>query len=439
MTERDRGKLRDRAVIATIAASFVIRVTTGLISLAVIALAARSLSQAELGLVLTLATMWFLVAGSTDLGIGAVLTTRVAKAEGNSDRERSRQAIGPALALSLAIGALVGVVGGVAAFALPWHDWIGGDLAPSIVAPAVAATLLTSGLTIPGAVGAAVLAGLQRQVASRVRVAFGTLLSLPVCGLAAHFEFPAWGFLAALISVPTVATLINTAWVLLIEYPDLTPRLRGHSSADLFSIVSVSGYVALARIGHAFAAGSGTIIVAAVQGPATAAIFGAAVRLFTPLESVVQGAGSSVWPPVTEAIARGDFEWAKRRYRQSVMLVSIAYAAGAVLLVIIGPWFVPVWLGEDIVTPQPFLALMGVSGLATMMLGQLFVLLLAIERLRAVGLAYVLVAPLTIAIGALLTRDHGIYGPVIASGATYLAILLPYCLRLVRRELVRLQ
>ena len=74
-------------------------------------------------------------------------------------------------------------------------------------------------------------------------------------------------------------------------------------------------------------------------GAAQAAIFAIAARLFSLVYGTLSLAGQQMWPAMSEALARGDVEWVRKRFRHSLFAVGGVAAASSLVLVAIGPTF----------------------------------------------------------------------------------------------------
>lgn len=422
----ERGRRRDRALIMAVLTSFGVRAITAVASLAAVGVIARDLAPAELGLVLALVTLWFLITGTTELGVGAITATRLAAAHGRDDQDEMRRHTDHAFAVLGGIGLTVALGGIACALLLPWASWLThGELAQTSVAPAVAVTFTAAGGTLAGAVGDAILNGLQRQTASQLRAAVGAVAPLPACVVAVALDLPIWTFVVASVGLPALESVLNTLWVVGVEYPHLRPRWAQVSATGVRDLLTVSGYFALMRIGDAMSAGTGTIVVATVRGPADAAVFGVAFRIYAFGTSIISVAGTKVWLGIAEAISRGDLAWAKRRYYQSLVLVAAASVIGTFVLILAGPTFSRVWVGPDLAPPTELFAALGLMLFASCVIGQLIVMLLAVERVRPTGLLFASITIPTLAISIVLTDALGPTGAALVPAIVYAALILP--------------
>ena len=127
---------------------------------------------------------------------------------------------------------------------------------------------------------------------------------------------PPEAFIAAILGSPLLIASGFTVWV-------VVGVLRGFRSSDFaigdfLSMVRASTYYAVFNAGNTVIVGTSTLIVGSVLRLAEAAVFSVALRLFTPIITIIVGSGALLWPSMTEAISRGDVAWARSRYWRGV-------------------------------------------------------------------------------------------------------------------------
>jgi O-antigen/teichoic acid export membrane protein len=147
--------------------------------------------------------------------------------------------------------------------------------------------------------------------------------------------------------------------------------------------------------------------------------------------------GGALWPPLVEAIARGDVAWAERGL-QRLMLASMALALVAALpLMLLGPRLLRWWVGGALVAPVGLFAAFGVFWLLSALTQPIAVFLSAAGALRfQLATSVVLVAgglPLKLGLVRAIGMEGVAWGRV---GAEALFVLIPCGLflpRLLRR------
>lgn len=164
-------------------------------------------------------------------------------------------------------------------------------------------------------------------------------------------------------------------------------------------------------------------VVAAIAGPAAVAPFALLARLFNFTTMPQQSWLESIWPALTDAYARGDTAWARVAVRRTLLVV----AGGAVLPLVLSPWWAPPLLSwwtqlPGTAFPPELLRAMSLSLAASLMLapvsvwlnargrphgqsiyGTIAIVILLITLPRAVALGGAAAAPLvTLAVTACL-------------------------------------
>jgi O-antigen/teichoic acid export membrane protein len=430
-----RTQERDSSIRRGVFATLVSRAVSAVTGMLVLAVAARSLDQAEFGLVVTLVSIFVLV-GLADLGVSSIFMTRLAEARARDDIEAMRHLVRNGLIALGAIGGIIMLGGGLSAFLLPWHSWIGGALPERTVEVSVALLFVLSGAVFPALVAMEILRVWQRLATVQFWFAAGSAASLIACLGAAAADLPPWAFMVGIVGMPTFVAIGRALWLFLVEYPHLRPaRTGGAAPGGVLDMLKASGYLGTARIAAAFALSSQVFIVALIMGPEAAAVFGVASRMFALLISVVQAAGGQMWPALTDAITRGDLAWAQSRYRRGLLLVGGLTGLGCLVLVIAGQPLAWLWVGPELVPPIDVLLALAVFTLVTAVCGQAMLLPLAVERIKGFAIAIVALTPVGVALSVFLTHELGLVGPALGGLLTQALLIAPFTVILCRRTL----
>jgi O-antigen/teichoic acid export membrane protein len=430
-----RGHDRDRAIrrggLATIGA----RAIMALISVAILAIASRSLTHEEFGLVATLTSL-YIVVGYAGLGLGGVLMTRLAAAHGKDDRPAMRQVTTDAFTALGMIGAGLGALGALSVFVLPWPNWLGTHHVPdSEVKLSVALFFVFSGISVVTIVGSSVFVAMQRLATDQIWTAVGGVVSLVLAIIAAVLDLPPWGYVVALTAGPGFTAAGRATWALVVEYPYMRPRGLSRFDRRLLEFAKSSGYLGLINIAAAISLSLDAVVVAAVKGASAAAVFSVASRMFLLLGTVVGLVGRQVWAALTEAINRGDFAWARSRYARAIFVVGGVVAIGSVPLVVLGKPLARIWVGSGLVPPTSLFITLFAYTVYITCISQASVLLLATQRLKVLAIVGMLQTPLNLAISILFTHWWGLVGPVIGRLVSHIAIVFPVIYVLTRRVL----
>lgn len=430
-------KRRDRAVVRGAFATGLARLVMAAASFVSLGIAARFLTEAEFGLVVTVISL-SLVLTMFDLGVSGALTTRVARVHAFDNLPEIRGHMNHALLALTGIGGVLAVAGGTGAVVLPWHDWIGSEVAPAALVQSLIVMFAVAGMMLPAMVGVACLGGMQRYATVQLAGAAGGVAAAGASALAALTDPRPEVFVLAILGGPLVVYFSLTAWVMLAVLHGIRSP-SGLALSQIKSMARASAYYAMYNAANTVSLGTSVIIVGAVSGFAEAAVLGVAVRLFSPIITVVASSGTRLWPSMTEAISRGDFGWATSRYRNGLIYVSGISAAVGITLIVVGPWLAELWVGPGLVPSRSLLAWTAAFTIAIAVTSQVGVVLTAVERLRARTVLAVVTAVIAVTTSVVLTQLIGAPGALIGATAACLGILLPGLALLARSSLRALE
>ena len=413
------------------------RVITALATLVNIGLAARSLTIAELG-VLSVLSALLLYFNFGDFGMGSVIMTRLPPAHARRDFMAMRQVVSAALSAMMIVAATATAIGVASIWFFPWQVVLGAEtVAWSEVRAAVLVLVVTGTVGIVGSVGSRVLAALQRGTLLRVCDSIAAVTSMLAVTACAVLEGPIWAYLLAIFAPFTASWLLQLGYVM-VRYPylkfgpkdlDLAVGLRFLRDGTAFAVLSF-GWVVTYTLD--------AIVVASVLGASQAAIFSIAVRLFGLVSGTLTLAGQQMWPAMGEAIARGDVAWVRTRFRRSILTAAVASSVSSAVLVLVGPTFARLWVGEELVPSQSLFIVFGIWTVYITVAVQYSLMLLAAEKIRLLAGLGLVVAAVNLAVSIILTRELGIVGPVIGSLVAACSVQLVPMIVMTRRFTDRL-
>jgi O-antigen/teichoic acid export membrane protein len=425
---------RDRALWHSIASGAGVRVITLVLSLVTVAVSVRSLGDTSFGVVATLGTMIGLT-GFADLGLGLGLMTRLAQSMGAGDEGAVKPLVSSALASLVALGILVAAAGSASIFVLPWDVLLGSPgLSESVINASVVIFAVSVGLAIPASIGQRVLLGTQQGSAANTWSLAAAIAQFTAVIAVAWRDAPVWAFVAATIATPVLVACVQSAWVFTTA-SRLRPE-RGHVSRDVVaSLLRVGGLFFALNLAVAAAYQSDTLITSAVLGASSAAVFAIAFRMFGAASGLFATSLQQFWPALAEALARGDLEWTRRRFRQVLVLSTALLALAAGFLVAFGQPVARLWVGESLVPPLGLLVAFAVWTVYAHVMSQCSILLNAggvVGPQVAMAVAMVCVnVPLSIT----LTQRIGLAGPLVGSLLSHVLCEGVFTVLLVRRLL----
>jgi O-antigen/teichoic acid export membrane protein len=409
------ASIRDAALIHSGMAGIVARIVSALCSVASVALAVNALDVTQFGILATLAALVGIM-GFADLGLGQGLLNELTDALARGDQARQRAVVSSASAVLLALGAGVALVGLAVAAAFPWNLILGApDEEPQVVAAAVGVFGLSIGLAIPASVGHRVLLALQAGGVAHLWSAVSAVASLAATWLAATMSASLPVFVFAALGAPVLLSVTQTSWVLCLAHPELRPSRRLMTTAAARRLLSLGWGFLVLNLSAAVAYQSDVIIVASVLGAAAAGTFAIALRMFALVSGLFAGLTSQMWPSVTHALSTGDLTWVRSRFRRILVLTLLVASTTCITLAVAGQSIALVWVGPDLLPPQPLLWMLALWTIYSLAMGQCSTLLNGAGVIRPQAALGALMAAVNLPLSIILARHIGISGPVLGS------------------------
>lgn len=212
--------------------------------------------------------------------------------------------------------------------------------------------------------------------------------------------------------------------VMVIRRPWIVPRPSRFAWDDAQRLVGVGGLFLVLGLSAAVGYQTDAIVIAHYLGPSEAAVYGATFQLIAVCPVVLSLFLMPLWPAYGEAAARGDGPWIRSSFRRSLQLsISIAVLASLVV-VVAGPWLVEQWAGPSVRPPESLVLAGGAFIIVNAISGPFAMLMNGLRVLRPQAVVGVLMALANIALSIYLVQVQGLAGPLFATAATQLLIVL---------------
>lgn len=433
------GRNRDRAVVHAAGAAIIARLVMAMTLLLTLGIAARALSQPEVGVVVVLTTLAVFL-GFGDFGLGAVLMTRLPAVLARDDLEGARTLVRTTFSTLTCTGAVFLAAGMASAYVLPWPSLLGaGALSESSVRLAVMIVFACGGLAIPASVGARVLASMQSGYVVHMWNAANGVVVLLLVGAFSLWDAPSWMYVLAIAGSPTVLAILQTSWVFWRRFPQLRPDSLSVSLGTALALIRSGGLFAIMSICTVISYNIDSLVVSSVLGASDAAVFSLAARMFVLVGGTLSLASQQMWPALADAITRGHIDWALSRYRRTLAVSTALNGFACLVLVVLGQQLSVIWVGEALKPPMSLLIALGVYTVVSTCVTQSVYLLAAVERVKAIALLGVLMTIVNVVLSILLTHLIGISGPILGSLAALVLVLAGPVIFLTRREFSRLE
>lgn len=431
-----RSADRYRRAIWTTLASGVAKLG-GLISMLILVpLVMRRLGDERAGVWMTMNSLTVLV-GFADLGMGTGLMTRVAQAMGQQREDLARRAISSCFFVLLAVSVALGL-----GFALlnPWMPWermlrTTADLGRGELAGAMVAFVMATLAGLPFSIVERVQLGQQEGFSSQLWQGGATLLALAGVWVALEAGWGLAGVLWAGLGIRSLMLAANWAVYFLWQRRALCPRWSEYSGGAAGEMIRL-GLVFLWLNVLAFNWWLvDPIIITQAMGAEAVAGYGAMQRLFA-VGLVAQYLVMPLWPAFGEALARGDFAWARVTLRRALLATVGLTAVLGMGLVVFGGWLSEHWLGTGYAPTLALLVGMAALNLLLIVAWNLSGVLVHGSYLRRQAGLYTVAAVLALGLKLALVRWWGLPGVVWASVIAFGLVYAPMAFRLAR-EAVR--
>lgn len=355
-TVEGRSRERYRRVLLTAASSLTAKGITALTMLVSVPLTVSYLGAERYGLWMTLSSLIALFSFA-DLGIGNGLVNSLAEAQGRGDREAAVGAVSSAFVLLMGVAVVL-----LAGFAIvhPFTPWsqlfrVSSSVAANELNPSIVLIVTCFVVNIPLGLVERVRMGYQEGFANSLWQSLGSLGGLLLVLLAIRCEAGLPWLVLAMAGTPVVATACNAVHQFFWRRPWLRPRLRSLDRRSMVRLAHLGGQFLVIQILTAAGLASDNLIIARLHGVANVAGYAVVQKLYS-LALLPQFMVAPLWPAFGEAIARQDFDWARRALRRAVVLSVTLAALIAVPLFFSGQHLVSWWAGAELLPSRLLLA-----------------------------------------------------------------------------------
>lgn len=297
---------------------------------AVLSFALAYLGTERFGLLATL-TSFVALFSFLDLGIGNALMNVTARSDGNTDKPDVLAAAAQAYRLAAvicAIGLLIATVVPLwSAEYLVRLLGVSGEQARAELRPAVVALVVLLALGVPASLAQRIQMGQQMGYWANLWQTSGSLLAIAAALVAIRLDAGVLGLLAATVGAPVAAQLFNSGLFFARERSLLKAVFTARVAGTPSFLPTSLGFFGLQVIA-AVTFQSGPAIISYLNGASQAAEYAAAFRLYSVPSAITSFITLSLWPAYSQAYAREDMPWIRRRFVQAVL--STVGVAGAV-------------------------------------------------------------------------------------------------------------
>ena len=310
------------------------------------------LGAQRFGLWMTAASAAGLISFAT-LGFDRGLLNALAAADGRGNRAVARRLVSTAYTLLGCFLALLALLFAIVYPLLPWARLLNVDAGEAAEAGPVLAALVICGLPLLlGSLTDTIQAAYQEGFFSGLWDAVGKVLGLGALGFAIVLGFSLPSLALAVAAAPILATAGNALLLFARQRPWLAPRLSLVRSSAARRLLATGGLFFLTQLALTLAYYADNLLVAELADSAAVADFAVTARLFDIPGMLLLLLTNALWPPMAEAIARGDGARAERSCKRAVAIALALAAMSALPLMLFGPTLLRWWLGGAL-APSP--------------------------------------------------------------------------------------
>jgi O-antigen/teichoic acid export membrane protein len=330
--------------ITSLLAKVIVLVTT----IVSVPLTFRYLGAERYGLWMTV-TSFVLFLGFADFGVGNGLAAGIAEANGKDDPNLAQRQVSCGFYLLVLLAVAICILLAIFFPFIPWGTLYGTrtPLATHEAGPATAILIVCTALSMPLGTVLRVQIGYQQGYRSDLWNAGGNALALAGILLATRFGGGLAFLVAAVAGAPVLVTAINWAVEFLRLRPWLRPRLSLFDTANALRLASVGGLFFLQQCFGLVYYVSDNLVIARTMGAAEVARYAVLQRIFS-IGLVTQYFMVPLWPAIGEALARRDFNWARKVIRRSIALSLGMGTFCALCLLAVSRLLMKRWSGVDV-------------------------------------------------------------------------------------------
>lgn len=329
----DRQRRRIHRAGLTGLATLFSRGVTVLVSLATLPLTSHYLGKERFGLWLTLSSFmaWIVIA---DLGIAVSLINVLSSADGRDDRTTARRAVTSAFWMTTAIAGVV-ILAGLSI--LPWIDWAGlfnlkTSLAAAEAGPSVAALIVLCALRLPSSIIGCTYQAYQEGYIYQLWSGLGGVFSAGCLILAVILQAGLTWLVAAYLGGLLLTDLISGAFLFFHRRRWLLPDFSSFDYGQAIRLIRKGSLFWIAQVSAIFMLQIDLLLVSRLFGASEAATYGTALRLYLIIGAVQTAFIAPLWAAYGEALARRDFDWIVRTFRQTIKISLITIVPAGMLI-----------------------------------------------------------------------------------------------------------
>lgn len=347
------SKQDQRSLLAykNIAASFLLRACTGIISLILVPLTLNCLGEYENGVWLTISSILIWIE-NLDIGLGNGLRNKLSAYIAHEEWHNARKAVSTTFLLLIfmivpTMIALVGIVQFVDLYSL--LNILPAEV-PNLKEIMSIGIILFSSTFIMKFIGNVYL-GMQLPAVSNFLVTAGHPIILAGTYIMYVNSIHSLLYIMVLnLGTPLLMYLLAYPYTFYIRYPKLKPSVRLFDKGMTKELFSLGILFFINQIASSIVLMSSNILISRWFTPAMVTPYQIAYRYFSLVILVFTLVCTPIWSATTDAYERGDFDWIRNAMRKTNIFLSILGCIMVLMIMVSSPVY-HVWIGEGTVVP----------------------------------------------------------------------------------------
>ncbi len=328
-----------------------IAILTSLIS---VPLTVKYLGPERYGMWMTASSVIALL-GFADLGMGNGLLNAISESDGKDDRKTAQKYVSSAFYMLLGIAALILFLFALIYPFIPWARVFNvvTDQAIRESGPSMAIFIVSLAINMPLGVAQRVQLGYQEGYKTHLWGVFGSLLGFAGVLLAIYLKVGLPWLVLAMSGGPCFAMLLNWVELFCRSRTWLFPRWSTFDRSSSRKIAGTGMFFLILQIMTLLVSSSDNLVIAQILGASAVSVYAITQKLFT-ATMFAQYFIAPLWPAFGEALARKDYEWAKRTLNRALKFTLIVGLATALPLLMFGKQIISYWVGPELI-PSTFM------------------------------------------------------------------------------------
>jgi O-antigen/teichoic acid export membrane protein len=357
-----KGQSRGAKAKRQVLYSILIQGLSIIIGLLYVPLLLNYLSQEKYGIWLTLTSIlgWF---SFFDIGIGNGLRNKLTEVFARNEFGLGKKLVSTTYFLLICIFSVVLVLFHISNFFLDWNLILNTKTIDSRELHNLVSIVFTFFILrfIVQIISVVYLAD-QKPSATKMMITAGNLFSYIIILILTRISINQSLLLVGVVisSIPVVVFIVASVISFNTRYKKIKPSIKFIDFKVSNGILDLGVKFLISQIAYIILITTSNFFIAQFYGPAEVTVYNIAFKYFQLPVMIYSILLSPIWSAVTDAYVRTDFQWIKKTVK-IFNLLSVVFAIGIVLMIVISNWMYKIWIGDKIIIPIHLSIAIGVN------------------------------------------------------------------------------